>query len=627
MSRWMFLGLAGLTLLTGCSTTSMKGTPFYTGEYAEREGPAADRVNVWPLLYYRDPALSVLWPLMEFSPDHLAVRPFYSVYGREDDTPVRNVLWPVARFDPGKQKNRIFPVYWGDEYFNVWPLYWHKGDPFSGTGRNALFPLWIWNNKTTGSTLHVLWPFYANYNERTCRGWRLWPLYGAKDSPGGYDRFWAWPLIHFYENSAGGGQMVLPLWYRQRKGQSAVFYSLPWWSVLKADGSGWSASFPFYYNSRSEDGSVVITPLYAQKRQVDGALAWKCFIPFVYFDQTKDAHFMTPLGGAWRMGDEHRWLALPLLSGGRSDADSSRAVCAAGLVTWEKEQDTVRKSRVFPVYWWEKDSSFYTALYGRDRKTEYFLTPLVGRRIGDQSGSWVFPLYDSDRSKRYRSFGANVAAKRLSRESKTFTYLLLGRNSESWNYDVKQQWNSDLLASYRKQRRFWPLYSQRRNERYAVAEEASRLAFELKESRYLLLASSREDRSYDAAKPGGQEELIRHETRGGVFPLWKHTLKEDFKLGSSEETSSYLGFLFDARHEKQTGEEESAYVRRRVLWRLYHHENLNGDASTDVFPAITVDSYKNGYYKCSVFWRLFRYEKDPENGTKKLDLLFIPLRR
>ena len=70
MKRWLFLLPAGMLVLTGCSTAAMKGTPFYTGEYPVREGPAADRVNLWPLAYYRAPALSVLWPVMDFSLGH-----------------------------------------------------------------------------------------------------------------------------------------------------------------------------------------------------------------------------------------------------------------------------------------------------------------------------------------------------------------------------------------------------------------------------------------------------------------------------------------------------------------------------------------------------------------------------
>jgi hypothetical protein len=106
--------------------------------------------------------------------------------------------------------------------------------------------------------------------------------------------------------------------------------------------------------------------------------------------------------------------------------------------------------------------------------------------------------------------------------------------------------------------------------------------------------------------------------------LWDRDKREDVKNEKSEETSSILLALYDTRHEKQP---EHDYLRRRILWRLWHYEKLNGDMTTDIFPGITIDSYKNGYKKYSMLWRLFRYENDPESGEKELDLLFIPVRR
>ena len=31
--------------------------------------------HLWPLVYYRDPALSVLWPIGEKTDEHFAIRP------------------------------------------------------------------------------------------------------------------------------------------------------------------------------------------------------------------------------------------------------------------------------------------------------------------------------------------------------------------------------------------------------------------------------------------------------------------------------------------------------------------------------------------------------------------------
>lgn len=751
--KFRVLGFLGVVvLLAGCATSSMKGTPFYTGEYEESEGAAADRVNVWPILYYRDPALSVLWPFMEFAPDVLAVRPFYSIYDRDTETPVYNVVWPIGKFDTKKDENRIFPVYWGDDYFNVFPLYWHEGDPISGTGHNSLFPFWIWNHKASGTSLHIFWPLYAKTDYAEYQGWRLWPIYGNKDYLYGYERFWAWPLGWAYEKPGDKGHgfvpfymsktedqrktfvtlpysrslstkpqekswdLTLPLWYRgwegttnqwaaisliswgenaaefsdnwyaaglahsakgddfrahhilpfyyhNRDADSSCFYSLPWWSKDHASGAGWSATFPFYYGSYSPEGKIVVTPLYARKKHADGTQAWSCYIPIVYFDRTKDSHFMTLLGGAWYMGDEHRWLALPLLSGGKSNADSGKTVWAAGLAgrkwnaeehshyvfpfysyapqqkkfssvfysSWpdgtaqrsmipillsgqkveddyalkflvaglvlkEKKGDELLTSQVIPFYSWHKDHDFYTALWGHDQRMKYYCTPLIGSYANENSGSWVYPLYRHKTTEE-----GNVDGR----------YLLLG----SYGHDEDERYH-----------KFWGIYKFRDWQRFRwkdddkAREESSHLD-------YLLIGKSHEDRRYgDADAP---EVVTGYKKSQRLFPVWSHSEKADLQRNVSEESSAWLWFLYDTRKEEQNveGEEPHNYVRRRVLWRLWHYEKLNGNSTTDMFPGITIDSYKNGYKKSSFLWRLFRYENDPETGEKNVDLLFIPLKR
>lgn len=727
----------------------MKGTPFYTGEYEVREGPAADRVNLWPILYYRDPALSVLWPIMEFSPDHLAIRPVYSVYGRESATPVYNVVWPIARFDTKKQDYRVFPIYWGDGYFTAFPLYWHKGHPLSGKGCDSLFPLWIYSNSGSGSSMHIFWPLYARFNHSYHHGWRLWPIYGTNDRLDGENSWWLSSLAYAYErdNETGHGliplygskstatcsafysipysreiaseagakswDLALPIWYRAWEGTTNAWgaipllswgrnaptmkdnwyaaglvrsasaesvlthhvlpfyvftktaerdgiYSLPWWSEHRTDGTGWNASFPFYYGSWSTNSSVAVTPLYAQKKLVDGSKAWSCYIPFVYFDRTKDAHFMTLLGGAWCDGDEHRWIALPLLSGGKADAESGKTVWVAGLAgrKWspdgrssyvfplyysapgenrfesllyatrpvgENQQTEIpvllsgwrvgddyalnfvllgmwlsesrggekTKSQLIPFYAWERDTYFYTALYGHGDRMKYYLTPVVGSYSGGESGNWVWPVY------RHRiDAKGNIDGR----------YLLLGSYSKSGT---------------EKRNGFWGIYRFREWEQPLPWKGADQ--FEKKRHLdYLLLGKSHDDHVLAKGEGECPDVLKRRKKKERLFPLWRHELLEDFEESKREESSAWLLALSDSRTEKQTDRD---YTRRRILWRLWHYEKLNGDSSVDVFPGITIDSYVNGYRKVSVLWRLFRYEKDPETGKTKADFLFIPVSR
>ncbi len=911
--------LAGLMLLSGCATTSMKGTPFYTGEYEKREGPAADRVNLWPLCYYRDPALSVLWPLMEASPEHLAVRPVYSVYDRNTDHPIYNVLWPIARFDPANEDYRIFPVFWGDEYFNVVPLYWHEGDPVGGVGHNVLFPLWIWDNQEKGDYLSMCWPLYSRHCFPDHQAWHLRPLYGTQLKNGRHYRYAAWPLIHAYTNAAHSGHGVIPLYwhdkseerstfvslpyshsmsdradatswdltlplcYRQWKGdsfywefyptlswgrrdaersdswyvlglgrrmraagrsahhviplyyydkeaqarslytlpwwskkyadgtcwhllaplyyrsrnedasafyslpwwaksyadgtgwhalfpvyyrarmadwsafysplwlskkktdgsgwsttlplyfhsyndQGSLFYSLPWFSEKRADDSGWQASFPFYFKQHSADGAIMITPLYARQEKADGALAWHCIIPLVYQDKSFDKHFMTLLGGRWSLGDQHNWLALPLLSGGVRDADSGRNVWLAGLAgqqwegddkssymipfyysaptrnhfvslpfaTWrdgerrhqsiplllsgwysgdavsgsfwlagmaghrsgsddysyvvpfyyrapqkgtvvslpyaawrngEKQNHSLpllltgwgsdddsaeaillgglgywktknqqsEASHVLPFYLWARDNYFYTIPYGKNERMAYYATPLAGRYHGTGgSGSWIFPLY---RHRQKPSGEINGS------------YLLLGYYRQN---------------RYRTALGMMGIYDYYHWKQFEGSGPDRHLARETKSRNYLLFMGHQRERwSYEA----GTEKVKSYSKKQHVFPVWQRNVKDDLAAGKRSEDSALLGILYNTLHEQEAGEKPGDYLRKRILWRLWHYEKLNGDVSVDAFPGITVDSYQNGYHKSSFLWRVFRYENDPASDRKKLDLLFLPLRR
>ena len=116
--------LAVLTLLSlvGCSTVYMKATPFYTGEYEKTDGPAEKRVNLWPLAYYRKPALSLLWPLGEVTDDHVAARPLVAVYKLDKEERQWRILWPLAQFDFETDSHHILPVFWGEDYFFIPPL-------------------------------------------------------------------------------------------------------------------------------------------------------------------------------------------------------------------------------------------------------------------------------------------------------------------------------------------------------------------------------------------------------------------------------------------------------------------------------------------------------------------------
>jgi len=120
-----------------------------------------------------------------------------------------------------------------------------------------------------------------------------------------------------------------------------------------------------------------------------------------------------------------------------------------------------------------------------------------------------------------------------------------------------------------------------------------------------------------------QETVIRNR----LFPLWHYTRREyGEEDGPAMSKGAVLWKLYDSKTEQGTVEEPHDYVRRRLLWRVWHYERLDGDVSVDAFPFITYDRKDDGFKRTSFLWRFFRYENHPEEG-KKLDLLFIPVRR
>jgi hypothetical protein len=71
-----------------------------------------------------------MWPLFSSADDHVAVRPIYSQYMKHGQNEYNefNVLWPIVQFDTHDADNRIFPIFWGDDYFTVFPVFWNTDD-------------------------------------------------------------------------------------------------------------------------------------------------------------------------------------------------------------------------------------------------------------------------------------------------------------------------------------------------------------------------------------------------------------------------------------------------------------------------------------------------------------------
>jgi hypothetical protein len=158
------------------------------------------------VFYYRAPALSVLWPVFEFTDDHTAVRPFFSVYGLDQTNRQYSVLWPLTQFDRQTREHWIFPVFWGNDYEVVFPLYSHERD---AAGSHFYSLLWLSGADTNGDS------------------WRSLP----------------------------------PLFYQASNATSSVF-ATPVWAQGRSESKDWRALIPLVYWDRQQ--RTMISPLWAR---------------------------------------------------------------------------------------------------------------------------------------------------------------------------------------------------------------------------------------------------------------------------------------------------------------------------------------------------------------------------
>lgn len=341
--------------LTGCRTTAMKGTPTLSGEWEQREGPVENRIMLWPFLYYREPALTVMWPIFEKTPDHMALRPVYSVRGLESGQKVHRVLWPLGEFDTHRQHYRFFPVFWTPDSFTVFPVYWRDRDPFGEGGLHAVFPLWIYSrNRQNRHILHVMWPLARFERSPRVQSNRIFPLF-SQGSAGEHHRWWiSIPYGHSRsatgqsryalaglwgqsDSRSGSRRWLIPLYVQESRGEErSRWISLPYVRLVdgerRVDGIplllSWrtqqeqrdvlhllgplarislggeptaSHVFPFWY--ASADGSTRLTPIHQRGKRATGA-DWQAVLPFYYHQQHEGGSaWITPLGGITRHAD------------------------------------------------------------------------------------------------------------------------------------------------------------------------------------------------------------------------------------------------------------------------------------------------------------------------------------
>ena len=414
-SRWWVMGflVLAVSLQSGCKSTAMKGTPFYTGEYEKRVGPAEDRVNVWPLLYYRNPALSVLWPIGERTDDHFAIRPLMSVYGLDSSNHVYNYLWPLAQFDRQTGNNRVFPVFWGDDYRAVFPLYWHSGELWTTAGgHDALIPLWWISSQGDHYSAYYPWPIAHSKQDENEKGWYLWPLLGnytRRDDS--FYRFQAWPIFHQGQSAGGKDRWstMLPLYFSNRGDDRHTFVT-PLWSSGSEGNTSWSLLIPLFFQSKDGGDSLFLSLPWSQGSSLHGRKTWQLMLP-VFYHRT-DGHrrlLATLLGGQSDSENVSRWLIVPLFAFGQRSATVSEW-WGGGPMIHSKTSARERSHHVLPLYYFARDSqgsSFFSVPWSsstrKDGRSWKMLLPVYYQSRDNASDYFITPLWAGGSSKRWNS--------------------------------------------------------------------------------------------------------------------------------------------------------------------------------------------------------------------------------
>ncbi len=554
-SRYLpFTLLAATLLLGGCSTLEMKGTPFYTGEYESIvHGADERRVNVWPLAYYREPALSILWPVFEHTEEHVAVRPIFSAYGSTNAYWEYNLIWPLCQADTQGRDYRIFPYYWGkgkragniaQDYQVLFPFLWHFEDETF-----ALFPLWITDRDGWKD---------GRFTERD--DWLAWPL--AHRHSGARENAWHAGLFGRYR-------------YLDR-GESYTGYPWPLF---------------FSWSDKEKHG---------------------CFTPFYAFETSDQA------------GVRDGWDALPLLlSWRRRQGDSQDLTAALGLYH-QSQRGTDRSGWLLPLCAYDtRDRLLLTPLIGWDKPDPqnpdgywYPFTPLAGVLTGAHRGGWLFPLFHHTASVSNDTFDTN--------------FLLLGYADHS-----RHQWKE--VTSDNRSYGVFPLVSHSLYASSTSSLKEKTLTGSTNRFDRLLLLSYSEERQTTrrslTSEKRTEDDYHMTSSASGVFPLWNFESRTksspDGSLLSSTDEFALLLALYDTKLNTVAANGNMPaldYTRRRILWRVWHYERRNGDASMDLFPFITRDSHADGFRKTAFLWRFYRYEKS-RDGKTSLDLFFLPLIR
>jgi hypothetical protein len=401
-------GSLALLVVSGCTTNrAMKGSPFYTGDFKSPPNSiVTNRLPAWPLLYYRDPALSICWPFIESIKDEsFAVRPLFSVYDYNSPTNREwNILWPLVQNDAATGHGRAVPFFWGDDYVVGFPLWWHFNDGVETS--DLMLPLWWYSSDDRSKHIYSLLYGYSQEGDRS--SW-LAPLLlsGGSYGPDHASTHLVWPLSHWGHDGEDTFSHLFPLWYWDSK--ESTFLSIPWshwrsrgrdnyftlpllgggasdgkgagefWALAGLYNHEWTAQgtssdylFPLYFYGEDE---YLFTLLFGYKGRADD----------------RYSYYFTPLIGSSKSGPIEKAWAFPLWHS-TENTDTQTTSGHFLWSTWKTETNHAR-SQFFPFWGHVKDSS-PTREYERSSAMLWLYGDRRERsEKREETTSYIFPVW------------------------------------------------------------------------------------------------------------------------------------------------------------------------------------------------------------------------------------------
>ena len=516
-----------LALLAGCATKEMKSTPFYEEKDVVYTGNPEDRVNAWPIAYWREPVGSVLWPITSFSDDHFALRPVYSQYrqdGKDGAFDEFNFVWPLCQADTKNDDYFVFPFFWGKDsddrpYQTIFPIYWN------GHGYNSLFPLWIYHNLDGERHLSVVAGIAGLSAEEERKA------------------NWCFPL--WYWNSKG--TFVTTVFGRWESGWAAP--PLLSWGESKENGD-WNSLFLLGLGGATKCGSSFYQwafPLYGRDGHTSSGTNREC-----------DTHLILNLVG-WETKNEK--------------LESSYTF---PLFYWNRNG-----SLLTPLGGRMVDGG----------TTNIYVTPLVRATSGEKTGGMVFPLWEHEKHSGFGEKTGWLDSERLPDAVRIWTGVETNRvwNKEKNAYDSVESKRRRASHVYAYNQTDWLLlfpWHDRVNGSlgYGDSTNSYKLARTIRRGNGLLLdydytrkaTYSALDRSKQSDKEesevsfliwlysyDGATDLMKSKVRSRHRVLWK--LWDWQEENGNVSLDVFPGFTYDSK--------TNGYAKTSFLWRFFRYES------------------------------------------------------